>query len=200
MLNYRLFIFCLFVIVCATPLQANAGLPMLVIVWPVFWMGLIPITLIEWGAMKKILTNIPAKPFLFKIFIANFVSTLVGIPATWLCFFIIEILFPGGCGTFPSLDGTIWPYVLGVTIQAPWLIPYESQFYWMIPTAAMVLLIPMFYASYRIESALLVRSLSSYCQDSEQIKKATWKGNTASYVFLAVFMLLMIFIMFQMSK
>jgi hypothetical protein len=193
MFKYRLFTFLLFIFAHISHPQANMGLPMIIVVWPLYWLGLIPITLIEWVVMKKTLNTIPSKILAFKIFIANFVSTLVGIPAIWLCLLIVQMSFPGGGGTFPTLKGTIWPYVLGVTLQAPWLVPYESQFYWMIPTAAVVLFIPMFYASYWIESKLLVRMLRTFGQDSALIKKASWTANKASYVFLIVFMLLMQF-------
>ncbi len=38
--------------------------------------------------------------------------------------------------------------VIAVTWQAPWLIPYESDFHWMMPVAGLVLLIPFFFVSW----------------------------------------------------
>lgn len=194
MFKYRLFTFLLFIFAHISHPQANMGLPMIIVVWPLYWLGLIPITLIEWVVMKKTLNTIPSKILAFHILFANFISTLLGIPIAWLCLLIVEVILSIGITSVVDLGRNTWSYVLGVTIQSPWLFPYESQYYWMIPTAAVVFFIPMFYVSYRIESKVLIRTLSKYSSDSVGIKLASWSANQASYVFLTLLMLIVHYI------
>lgn len=164
--------------------HANIGLPMIVVVWPIYWLGLVPITLIEWWVMKKELPDYTSKKLMKKVFLANFISTLLGIPFAWLGLVIIQLSVPGGGGFFSGLGGVL-PYVLGVTLQAPWLVPYESQFYWMIPVAFIVLLIPFFFVSYRIETLVILHTWRDE-KNSFRIKEAVKKANIFSYAFLLV--------------
>lgn len=183
---YR-FLFLMMMILFVSPLPAYAdiGLPMLAIVWPVFWLALIPIIFIEWRVLKRVLLGFSSKRLFYVAAFSNFLSTLIGIPVAWACLVGIEIAgHPlGTTGTFPSLN-TFWQFVLGVTIQAPWLIPYEDQFYWMIPTAFLVLLIPFFFISYWIEAFITLKCLKKDRATPAVIKKAVWKANLQSYAFL----------------
>ncbi len=175
----------LFVFLLFSDVSANMGLPMIMIVWPVYWIGLLPITLIEWWVMKKELPGLSSKKLMKNVFFANLISTIFGIPAVWFAMAVIQMLIPGGGGTFPGLRG-VWPYILGVTVQAPWLIPYESQFYWMIPVAFIVLLIPFFFASYRIEAWFIVSGLHLDEKGKQTIRQAVKKANVFSYAFLLI--------------
>ncbi|MDP3935587.1 MAG: hypothetical protein Q8Q56_01135 [Alphaproteobacteria bacterium] len=156
---------------------------MIVIVWPIYWIGLLPIILIEWLVMKKELKEQFSQKLFGKVFFANFISTLLGIPVVWFLMALIQFLIPGA-GGFTELSG-VWPYVFGVTVQAPWLLLYESQFYWMIPVAFIVLLVPFFFASYWIEAFVILRMWRDEKND-DQIKNAVKKANMFSYAFLLI--------------
>lgn len=189
----RVFVFLLLFGIMLPDVSANMGLPMLGLAWPVFWIGLLPITLIEWLVMQKEIKYQPTNRLGLEIFYANFLSTLFGIPITWFVMLVIQICIPGGGGTFPELSGTIWPYVLGVTVQAAWLIPYGSQFYWMVPVAFIVLLIPFFFASYWIEGNFIAARLGKGFESKQALRKAAFKANMFSYgmlLLVAIFTLI----------
>lgn len=190
----KVFILLLLVGTMLSEVCANMGLPMLALAWPVFWVGLLPITLIEWWVMKKEINYQPTNRLGLEIFYANFLSTLFGIPITWLIMVVIQLfIVPGGGGTFPELAGTSWPYVLGVTLQSAWLIPYESQFYWMVPVAFMVLLIPFFFASYWIEGSFIAKRIGKDFESRQALRRATFKANRFSYgmlLLVAIFTLI----------
>lgn len=155
---------------------------MIVIAWPVFWVALIPIILIEYLKMKKIFPLMQG--LLWKISFANIVSTVVGIPLAWGIMVLIEFIVPGGTGTFPKLD-IIFRYILGVSLQSAWLMPYLGDFYWMIPTAFLFLLIPFFIMSYWIEYGVIYQIIKKCSIDKQKVKEAVWKANINSYLFLA---------------
>jgi hypothetical protein len=84
-------------------LFANVGLPMICVYWPSAWIALVPIVLIEAWVGTRLL-KIPFGSVLKTAFLGNFVSTLVGIPVTWLVLALIEFLFFGraeGLQTIP---------------------------------------------------------------------------------------------------
>jgi hypothetical protein len=75
--------------------------------------------------------------------------------------------------------GTVAGKVFAVTVRAPWLIPYESQLCWMVPAAALFLLVPFFFASWLIEywvTRLMMRGL-----DAKLVRRAVMWASLASY-------------------
>src|SRR5437870_1038067 len=59
---------------------------------------------------------------------ANVCSTFLGVPVAWLALVVADLSVGGG-GAW-GLD-TPLQRLAAVTVQAPWLIPYEGEFYWM---------------------------------------------------------------------
>lgn len=166
---------------------ANAGLPMLIIIWPLLWLAFIPIVLIEYSVLKKIFIKEAPNRILFITAGANLFSTAIGIPLIYLVLLLLEMLIPGGAGTFPDLP-EFWRRILSVTLQAPWLLPHESEFYWMIPVACGVLFIPFYYMSYWVEGIIISRYMKNSCAPNE-VKEAVKKANRASYAFLYMILL-----------
>lgn len=107
----------------ATVAEANAGLPMLTVVWPVAWMLLLPVVAVEALAAIRS-TGLGWKRCLAGSAIANAASTVLGIPLTWMLLVGVEMLLPRG-GPASGL-ASVGAKVLAVTVQAPWLIPYPS--------------------------------------------------------------------------
>lgn len=182
------------VVFSPTVVLADVGLPMLVIAWPIFWCAFIPIVFIEFWIVKKKLLGIATKRLLGTVFLSNFLSTLIGIPIVWICMVTLEFL-TGNTGNYPSLT-RFWRLFFGVTLQSAWIIPYEQECYWMIPTAFIVLLVPFFIVSYWIEEwvtfELLINELLSNGKtpSSADISQAVWKSNIYSYAFLLALSLL----------
>jgi len=162
---------------------ADAGIPMLALAWPGMMIALIPIIIVEAIVSNRIM-KIDRKAIIIATSIANAVSTAVGVPLTWIVLVVIQISTGGG-GIVYDFDTAIGK-LLSVTWQAPWLLPFESDLYWMIPAAMLVLLIPFFFASWAIEfwTGLLV--LRKRDIDRRKYRKAIFWANACSYCLLAL--------------
>lgn len=160
---------------------ANAGLPMLAIAWPGMGVALLPVVAIEVLVLRRLLRAARWRTVLVAS-VSNAVSTVVGIPLTWLVLVAAQMLTPSGGGVGPDI-GTLAGKVFAVTVQAPWLIPYDAQLYWMVPAAALALLVPFFFASWAIEygvTRLMMREFGA-----GPVRRAVMWANLASYGLLA---------------
>jgi hypothetical protein len=70
--------------------------------------------------------------------------------------------------------------VAAVTVQAPWLIPYEDQFYWMIPAASLFLMLPFFLVSVLTERYVLLSWWPGL--DRRNLTRSVWLANVLSRV------------------
>jgi hypothetical protein len=160
--------------------QANAGLPMIILIMPALGFSLIPIILIEAFYLRRRLSLSTASA-LKTTTLANLVSTLVGVPLTWLILVSVQMLLGGG-GAF-GLD-TVWDKLLSVTLQSGWLIPYQSEMHWMIPAAGLFLLLPFFLASWWSE--YLVSRWLLKTAPCNELKTSVRNANLITYTLLAL--------------
>jgi hypothetical protein len=159
--------------------SANAGVPMIFLAMPALGLSIIPIIIIEAIFLSKKL-ELPISGAFKTTIISNLVSTIVGIPLTWLLLVLIQVLAGGG-GAF-GLDTTLGK-VLSVTLQAAWLIPYESDLHWMIPVAGLILLFPFFFASWWSEYFVSKKMLKEH--SAQRVKIAVRNANIITYALLA---------------
>ena len=164
---------------------ANAGVPMIFLVMPTFAIAIVPIVIIESVYLAKTL-KISGKVAGKTATISNLVSTLVGIPLTWILLVVIQIL-TGGDKAY-GLNSTL-DKILAVTWQAPWLIPYESALHWMVPVAGLVLLIPFFFVSWWSEYLVSKKLLDA--TRVVIIKRAVRNANLITYGLLVLWSLAM---------
>lgn len=166
---------------------ADAGLPMLIVIWPMYWLLLIPIILIESCVSKHYLHATPFHKILWPITKANLISTFFGIPITWVLLYLLEktliLLTKDTHPPFFYKLPEFWQRIIGIPMQAPWILPYNLDSFWIIPLTAIFLLIPFYFASAWIESVYLSKNLK-ISSDPILIKKISWKANLASYIFL----------------
>jgi hypothetical protein len=108
---------------------------------PAILAALPPIIAIEMYVAHRLLGR-SLKKSVGPISAANAASMLLGFPLLWFVGVLCQMLVGGG-----GAHGlqTWWQKLYAVTVQAPWLIPYESDLFWMIPAAALVMLIPAFF-------------------------------------------------------
>jgi len=165
---------------------------MLALLWPASWVLFIPIVVIEAWVARRIV-ELDWQTSLKKAGIANAVSTLVGIPLTWGVLGVIEIILSQGGRAYGI--NTLSGKLIAVTLQAPWLIPYESDLNWMIPSASIFLLIPFFFASVFIER--WVFGWKSQL-DKAKIKTWSWKANLLTYGLLQL--VLVCFLIYGITK
>ena len=146
-MKFRFLSYLLFLLLVSSPAEANIGVPMLAITLPWMLGALIPIIFVEAGYLYwKLGTEFWELCRISAI--ANTVSTLVGIPITWVLLVIVSFAF-GGSGGRPI--NTWKEKFLSVTLYSPWLLPMGNRLHWMIPASAMFMLIPFCFASWIIE-------------------------------------------------
>jgi hypothetical protein len=159
--------------------RADAGVPMLALIWPASWVLFIPVVAIEAWLARKIV-GLSVKQSVLASAVANAVSTLVGIPLVWALLVLFEMFILSNGGRALGID-SFWQRVYAVTVQAAWLIPYESELHWMVPLAAIVLLVPFFFASVFLERLVFRR----FCSSSPELaRRWSWVANGATYCFM----------------
>jgi hypothetical protein len=110
---------------------------------------------------------------------ANLLSGLLGVPLAWLALVIAQIA--GGATRAWGLD-TPMDRLAAVTLQAPWLIPYEDDLYWMVPAASLVLLVPFYLVSVAAEYLVLRYRWGA---GHGHLMVGVMAANAASYLLLA---------------
>jgi hypothetical protein len=159
--------------------SANVGVPMVAVFLPPLWLSLIPIIAVEAWVVKRKL-ELPVSRSLSAVALGNVLSSIVGIPLMWGVLATIEAVFADEAR---GLD-TIGRRVYAVTVQAPWLLPYESDLRWMIPSALLVLAVPAYLLSVLIEWRVLLPFVAT--DRRLQVLRATAVANAASYGLLVV--------------
>jgi hypothetical protein len=162
---------------------ANVGVPMIFFSLPLMVIALIPIILVETVLFVRFI-KINFWIGLKMISIANLVSTSLGIPFTWGILVFLQMI--SGGGTMYGLDTTAKKF-LAVTWQSPWLIPYESNLYWMVPSAMLALCVPFFFASWFVE----YKTVSFLLKNDAilNVRSGLFYANLLSYLLLSVYLL-----------
>ncbi len=155
---------------------ANTGVPMLIVVGPVLLLALVPIALVE-AVLYRSRIGVAWKEAMWGSLVANVLSTVVGVPLTWLALVALQLVTGGGGGRGVGIQAVTW--------QAPWLIPYREHLHWMIPAAALVLCIPFLLVSVFVECLFLCRRWKQI--EPGKIRLACWLGNGLTYGCLMVF-------------
>ena len=155
---------------------------MLVVVWPVAWVAFLPVVLIESLVALKSL-HLGFRRALLVIAAANAVSTLVGIPITWLVLVIIQIMVGDHSLTHWYANDTLIQSALAVSPQAAWLGLYSDPRR-MIPIAAIFLCVPFYFASVWIEYRVVRRMVAN---SPNQVLRFSWRANLWSYAVIFLF-------------
>jgi Ankyrin repeats (3 copies) len=100
-----------------SPILANIGLPTVALYLPFAWFALVPIILIEAGYGARQYNLSFRRAFLAQA-TANCLSTLIGIPITWLVLVLIQfVTLPGGVGPAWLLpDPRWWNVTLAIAV------------------------------------------------------------------------------------
>ena len=136
-----------FLLAYSQHVSANAGVPMIFLAMPALLISIVPIILIEALYISRSLSFSLKKAAKTSVY-SNIGSTLVGVPLTWGVLVLVQMIAGGGSAY--GLE-TTQDKILAVTLQAAWLIPYESEMHWMIPAAGLILIVPFFLASWLTE-------------------------------------------------
>lgn len=161
------------------PAAADIGVPMVAVFLPPLWLSLIPIIVIEALILHHML-SLSLGRSLTSSGLGNILSTIIGVPFMWAVLATVQGTFAGGA---LGLD-TVGRKIYAVTIQAPWLIPYEEDLGWMIPIALLVLSVPAYLLSVLVEWQVVRRFLTPLQQPKGLRAVAT--ANLVSYIALAL--------------
>ena len=158
---------------------ADAGLPMIMLQMPALVITLPVVIAIEvWICMGIFKTKFGVS--LVAASAANAVSTLFGFPLLWFGWLGWQFLTHAGGP--PQLTEP-WSSIYSVTVEAPWIFPYENRGYWMIPIAMLVLLIPSFFLSVFVEQ-FIYKWILKKRTDKKDFNGPSWTMHFASYGFL----------------
>jgi hypothetical protein len=81
--------------------------------------------------------------------------------------------------------------IAATIVSAAWIGPDDKDAIWAVPLAALVLLIPFFYASVWIEQRVMSSWLpSASTTETGTLPRSVFKANLLSYGFLAAFVLM----------
>jgi len=174
---------------------ADVGVPMLALMWPISWLLLVPVIVVE-AAVAHDLLCLASRRALFVSAVANTTSTLLGIPITWLVLVALEMLLTSG-GRAYGLHTTAQK-IVAFTVQAPWLIPYEGSLDWLVPTAAIVLCVPFFFVSVYAERFVVRRLVSD--AGSSAVVRWSWRANLITYGVVVAGLVVLLAIAIQGTK
>ncbi len=176
---------------CPAVAHADAGVPMMALMAVPMWASLLAIIPLEaWVATRRLGTSWGRS--LRVSAIANLVSTVAGVPLTWIVLTVGELGLTG-LGSAFAPRGHLYPHMLigevgermvFFFVTSPWLYPDENALYWMVPAAALLLLVPFFFASVWIEYRVARRMLGR--DQAPRILAWAWRANMVSYILLAL--------------
>lgn len=162
--------------------SANAGVPMLALVWPAQWIGLLPIVLIE-AAIFQFAGNVPWRQSVWPIAKANLLSTLVGIPLAWLALLVVQFTVSGAViSAVPAdISGSAMIRYLLFPLLAAWA-PAGSS--WEIYVAFLILAIPFCAVSIQVEGRYLKSKFLRH--DRKCLFAITRTANMVTYLLLCL--------------
>lgn len=166
-------------LLCPGVAYADMGLPMVAVFLPPMWLALPVVVLVEAVVLSRML-SVGMRSAIRSAAAGNLVSTFLGVPLAWLVLAVAELYC---CGSARGLS-TIGSRIYAVTVQAPWLIPYEGEFWWMVPCALVVLGLLFWLVSTLVEAPFNRWLLAP--ADPKRIWRATLVANAWSYVALGV--------------
>jgi len=179
-------VFCIFGCLLAEPVWANVGIPVIAVTFMGMAYALIPVILIEATVFIARL-DVSVWKSVMVITVTNLVTTFVGMPVTWLLFFLVSSL--GSSLLIESLPKLWRPQnqYLYTNFFTPWWHPspdIERNLHWIFPTAMLILFVPFFFSSWFIEYQLAYRMFENL--DRGKLNDAIFAGNLLTYALFAL--------------
>ncbi len=168
---------------------ANAGLPMLVVVWPAAWVGFAPIVLVEAAIWQKALGKGYMKAFSLSLW-TNLGTTVIGIPVTWGVLLVYEIcaekilawLCEIGIVDCKWLNKATMSPIYDMIVRFPWMYAGPDTPYWFYVVAFTILIVFFFFMSWKVEY-FMARSMQKDVP-LKVLNKAALVANLLSYALL----------------
>jgi hypothetical protein len=174
--------FFIWIVCLSTTAKADAGIPLLVFIEPFLLFSLLFVIFIEIYIIRKTL-NSNLKETIKAVSLSNLVSTLVGVPLTWVILLVGEIFLLLSSALVFNSSLKAQTYI--IALAPAWLFPHTKWGFQekAITLWAILYLMIVFYGvSAWIETKINRRLLKRY--NPLLIKKLTWEANLYSYLFL----------------
>lgn len=168
----------IFLLFRPTVLLADAGLPMIAVTFPGMILLLLPVIAIE-AVVLRLRLSLPLQRALKVSGVANVVSMLAGIPATWFVLTLCEMGFMAAADALTNparSQDSAMERIVAVIVTAPWLPPPEGGL-WRVPLAILILLVPFFLVSVWVEGLVAKRMLRDVSNDLES---RSWRKGSQS--------------------
>jgi len=153
---------------------------MVAVEYPVMLLGFVPIVIVE-IAVARWRLGITSRHAMKAAVLANVASTVLGFPLLWVLLVLLQLGLGGGRSYGLQMW---WEKLYAVTVQAPWLIPYENDLGWMIPLAGIYLLVPAFFVSVWVERVIYRRFWPEI--EKERVNRFCWVTHYFSYAVLLI--------------
>lgn len=158
---------------------ANAGVPMLALIWPALWLTFLPVVLIE----KEVLRHASDQPWKHTKYVAlaNLVSTMIGIPVVWFVMLGLEMAIGVGVSFLPESvsSSRLFEYAL-LPFMSAWAGPSANL--WILYFSFVVFSVPFCVVSVLVEESILRRYGHQF--EPGQLRRLVWRSNIYSYLFL----------------
>lgn len=158
---------------------ADAGIPLIILVYPAFSLMLPFIIVLEFYILKSHLQPL-AKNSLKAVIVANLTSTLLGYPLAWLISLAYQLSTLFFLSLFPNIQNFSEEYFLYFTATA-WLPPMDNVHPWLFFFTLILGLIPAFYISVYSEY-WIVKKILKDIKNTKQLKDVVYTMNKYSYV------------------
>ncbi len=159
--------------------SANAGVPMLMLAWPLYAFGLIPIVVLESFIGVRELGLSWSRAFSITT-IGNLWSTFVGIPLTWLGMLAVEAVVGLSLGSLEvsgKVEMLFFPFLVA------WVPGFDNI--WMYYAAFVILSIPFCIVSIWVERKVALRRLPEL--RAEAVRSWIMRANVLSYGAMVAF-------------
>lgn len=150
------------------PKLANIGLPKVMVCLPPVWLALVPIIFIEsgYGTWRY---RFPLGRSLAAQSIANCLSTLIGIPITWLILVPVQfVALEWSGGVIPK---SLFP-ILSPVLGAAWLAPGNEQGWWILAVVIAVWTFFFYLMSVASEGFVVARFFNAALRGDRDILEA----------------------------
>jgi hypothetical protein len=171
----RLGISAVIAVLLAVTAAADAGVPMIAIAWPAAWALLLPIIASEAIVARHMLCLRWSQSFKISA-VANALSTLVGIPLTWVIAFAVTAAPAYFAEKVFRQEVTA---VIAAPLYVTWLPPLQKSTVWMIPAALAILSVPFLLTSVWLERLVVARMLPM--ASLQDVRRWAWGANLLSY-------------------
>jgi hypothetical protein len=166
---------------------ADVGIPMIVIEWPLMLMAMVPVIILEALLIRR-WVSLSYRDAFKGTTAANVVSTLAGVPLSWLMMLAVEyaVGLPMDIAADKlhlNVDGPVFR-VVSMLVSVAWIGGEDASMKWIIPACIAILLVPCFFLSVWIESKVCLGIWKNL--DRETVRRGVFRSNLASYTALLV--------------